>query len=147
MVCYSLRRRFEQVTILRDAAKGTVGHVPFVPADGADPESDRERRAGKRRENQIVIQLAGMASLGVLSGRRLWRGDDLEPARQMARPRCGSGEEVDAYLKWLLVRTENEIRMPAWWRMVETLAAELVQHKQLPYSRARWLMESTLKRQ
>ena len=146
VACYSLRRRFERVSILKHPAKGTIGHVPFVPADQPDPPTDRERRAEKRFEHELVIHLAGMAATSVLTGRRSWRGHDLDRARQLAAARCSSGEEVDAYLKWLSIRTENEMRMPVWWRMVEALAAELLKHKQVPYTRARWLMESTLER-
>jgi len=146
VACYSLRRRFERVSILRHQAKGTVGHVPFDPGEQSDPPTDRERRAEKRFEHELVIHLAGMAACSVLAGRRSWRGDDLDRARQLAAARCSSGEEVEAYLKWLLIRTENELRMPVWWRMVETLAAELLKRKQLPYTAARWVMESTLRR-
>ena len=132
---------------MANEAKGTVGHVPFEPAPEADPPTDRERRAEKRLEHELVIHLAGMAAAGVLTGRRTWRGDDLDRARKLARARCTSGEEIDAYVRWLLIRTENEIRMPVWWRMVQALAAELLKHKQVSYTRARWLMESTLERE
>ena len=146
VACWSLRRRFDRLSILKNEAKGTIGHVPFDPADQPGPQTDRERRAEKRFEHELVIHLAGMAATSVLCGRRSWRGDDLDRARQLAAARCSSGEEVDAYLKWLSIRTENEMRMPVWWRMVEALAAELLKHKQVPYTQARWVMESTLER-
>jgi len=146
VACYSLRRRFERVSILKSGPAERVGHVPFEPSDEADPQSDRERRAEKRFEHQLVIQLAGLAAVGVLTGRRNLRGEYLDRAKELARLRCSSGEEVDAYLKWLLIRTENQMRMPVWWRMIQSLADELLKHKQLPYTQARWIMESTLKR-
>lgn len=146
VACYSLRRRFDRITILKNPARGTIGHVPFEPEGETNPEGGQERRAEKRLEHQIVIHLAGLAATGVLTGRRLWRGDDLDKARQLARQRCASGEEIDAWLKWLLIRTENELRMRPWWRMAKILAAELLRHKQVSYTRACWLMDSTLHR-
>jgi ATP-dependent Zn protease len=147
VAAFSLRRRFERASIVPDPATGKPGHVPFLLSQETQqtgPDVYGERRAEKRLEHAIVVHLAGMVALGILTGRRSWQGDDLDQARQLAEQRCGNGEEVGAYLRWLLVRTEDEMRFPVWWRMVESVAAELLKHREVAYAQAQWVMQAAL---
>lgn len=149
VAAYSVRLPFAGVSIVPNPQSGQVGHVPFVLPDEPlrpGPDGYGERRAEKRLEHRIVVLVAGIAAEGVLTGRRSWRGEELEAAKRLALTHCSSGEEVDAYLKWLLVRTENELRKVAWRRMADALAAALEEHGELSYAQARWIMEATIGR-
>jgi hypothetical protein len=44
---------------------------------------------------------------------------------------CGSEEETEAYLRWLLIRARNLITSLVNWPIVEHVAAELLARKTL----------------
>ncbi len=144
VVAHSLRLKFSQASILQSSESGAIGHVPFELDTSSlrdGPVSYGERRAEKRLEHRIVVLGAGVVAVGILTGRRAWRGEEIDEAKRLAQQRCSSGEEIDAFLKWLLVRTENELRLAPWWRMVEALAAELIDRDRLSGQEAVWVMQ------
>lgn len=120
-------------------------HPPFALVPAGDSRRGVERRARNFREDEWAIYLGGVVAAGIHVGRRNPRGADVDLVRRLAASYCGSGEELAAYVKWLLLRTENRLQQAPLWAMVERLAGELLRRGSLSYREACWTMEAPSK--
>ena len=143
VAAYLMHRRFKHITIVPEG--DVLGRVKFSLPNSFRPDHlDTDRRNEKRIETEIIIELAGLVSEGILAGRRNWRGarGDLDSAVNLASYRYFDPELIGKYIEWLLVLTRHMIEAPRNWPMVQAVAKELLAQKRVSYSQARRVMRT-----
>ena len=80
-------------------------------------------------KNHIVATLAGMNAEKLFTGRANHGGamHDNETVADLAMVVCSSSAEIDAYLKWLGIKTQQFTKTPFFRAGVEAVAQELMQ--------------------
>jgi hypothetical protein len=144
VMAHSLDRTFDTLVLPQAEGRRRPPHPAFALIPVEPGRRDGERRGRNLREDQWAIALAGVVAVGIRTGRRSFRGADVDEVRRTAAPYAGSGEELAAYMKWLLLRTENRLKQAVWWRMIEVLAHELLSQGTLSGREARWLMQQSV---
>ena len=100
-------------------------------------------------EKHIMVSLAGQTAGAILRGRNNWRGgtSDREHAIEYASAILArsSGKMLEAYLRYMFVKTEEALRIPLLWKQVEALAKELLRKKKIDHKTVRKIMKRPLK--
>jgi ATP-dependent Zn protease len=97
-------------------------------------------------EMEIMIYFAG----GIASNRFTGKedadgvGHDNQYLTDLAMYMASSEEEIDAYLKWLYIRTQNLIDQPGIWPFIEALASELMNKRTLSGKETKAIWNATL---
>lgn len=109
-------RPFEYVTIA--PSDDTLGHVRYgLPSSVLDVEA-RDRLTERAIGRTVLTALAGPEAEASFAGRysHVGAAGDWEAATSIAFIRCGSTEEVSAYLRWMELRARGLLR--AHWHRV-----------------------------
>ena len=103
---------------------------PHVRVDG---------RARTILEGEVMTCLAGETAEWMFSGERdpFAAEHDLQAAFSLASHFVGDDHELDAYMEWLAIRTENLLRLDHVWEGVENLARALLDEKTIGARRGR----------
>lgn len=159
VAAYLLGRPFVRMTIdpsagLDGDALGQVEHAP--PAgEWFQPDIEINSRTRQFLEKHIQISWAGTLAQEIWYERIQYKPDNavehLENGARhdtvglvdMALLNTGSGQEAEAYIEWLRIRTQNMVRNDfRFWMMAEPLADALLAEKTLSWKRARAVMKS-----
>jgi hypothetical protein len=135
-------RRFKYVTTIPDDAMGSLGHVQFRIMRAFRPDEASagcwaldDGRKAKRLDDEVCIQVAGMAAEAIYTGRRNWRGahGDYHAAVGLASYRCnGCDGAITAYLKWQAEEAKSLLTRTAVHRKcVEAVAERLIEENRL----------------
>lgn len=87
-----------------------------------------------KAENRVIVSFAGPAAQRRFraSSVRSYHGrSDRERAIDLLIFFASPTRELEAYLRWLHIRTENLVAGQAWWLMIEAVAEALMTHKRL----------------
>jgi hypothetical protein len=139
VVSFGVGRGVRRVTIIPDG--DSLGHITNhgLPAFHPDYKTDGATR--RRVEQCVMISLAGAIAEARFKGhrRRLGDGADLAQVFDLASYMVGETEELNAYVRWLWLRTRNLLEVH--WPVVEHFAAELLARRHLTGREARavWL--------
>ena len=138
VAAYFVRRGFSYISI--EPGEDSLGHVVYQKfRDSFRPDYDKKIKTRLPLEKVIIIGLAGYVAEKIFTGRRglTEAVDDFQIAFDYASILTGGAEETSAFVKWLLIRTENMLRTPQNWAAVQALAEELLKVKKIKYHRAR----------
>jgi hypothetical protein len=119
------------VTIVPDGDASGRYHRGAI-RDWKNSEWDSSAAAHRRMENTILICLAGPAAHRIFNPRgfrNYHTRDDYEIAADFALRMQGSVELMNAYFKWLGVKTKAIVKIR--WRLIEALAKELLVRKKM----------------
>jgi hypothetical protein len=107
--------------------------LPGPLADSIDPESGNDLRTRDRLEKEIITCYAGIAAERRVNRRTPgWHAEaDMELAVDWALYQHGGGPVVDAYLRYLRIRTDDYITSPLWWPAIEAVASALLDRQTL----------------
>jgi hypothetical protein len=139
-----LGRAFTRVSIRADGA--TLGRCSFKPpGEWFRPDVKVDGPTRRRLEERIMISLAGPEAEAERTGRydREAAQEDLDRAIDHACFMTGDEAEASAYVEWLRLRTLNLMKDTYFEPALEALAAELLEHHEVPYRRARSVMKRT----
>jgi hypothetical protein len=143
----ALGRAVRRVTIVPDAEQDSLGHCQGT-AEGNwfHPNYNCDARTRARTEQRIMITLAGAVAERHFSSRHNSVGGSFDQAKaaDLSLRFCGSSKEAEAYLGWLLVRTELLITHPVYWPAVEALAGALFAEKTLSGKQARAIYHAAM---
>ncbi|HEX4334322.1 MAG TPA: hypothetical protein VH062_00330 [Polyangiaceae bacterium] len=131
-------RPFRHVTIER--GEDSLGHVLYRAfSDRFDPELDVSSRTNRTIEAAVDCALAGHAAEALLTGRNKWVGSTADRAHaiDMASYRCGSAQQVEAYIEWRRTVVVDSLRLSSRWDAVKVLAEALLERKRLTHKEAR----------
>ncbi len=139
-------RKFRHVTIVADETKCSLGHVLHDALKNFHPDENDDWKTRKMLEEAILCSLAGPAAERIFAGRRNWRGaaGDLRYVTNVATCFVPDSEEASAFISWLWIRANNVVQ--AKWRMVEILAAALLEQKTLSYKEAQLALRDAVLR-
>lgn len=144
VAAYLLGRAFTRVSI--EANEETVGRCSFrAPGEWFRPHERLDTRTRARLEERIIISLAGPHAEAMFSG----RFDDDAAAEDIARASeladymsNNDPDESQAYLEWLGYRTRRLTEREVFWPAVDALAHGLLGAGEIPYRRARLIIEA-----
>jgi hypothetical protein len=108
------------------------------------PDLNNDLRTFSRIEQTIRICLAGPLAEAKLTGRYNLVGasSDNSEAADLALYRCGGSDEAaSAYLKWLSIETRGALDLKMIWDGVDELAAELLEHEEIGWRKARKVIQ------
>ena len=139
-MCFAQERKFHHVTIVAEEAEGSLGHILYAKLKSVQADKGNDWKTRKSLENVILCSLAGPAAEAIYAGRRNWRGarGDLRSMTNAATGITFDAEEASAFVSWLWIRANNIVR--ARWRMVEILAAALLERETLSYKEAQTVL-------
>lgn len=143
----ALQIPYTGVHIVPDQQTGYFGMVEMEPV----PFSfyPRKQRILDELEKRIMVNLAGIVAEARYAGRMRWKygSTDFHTAFGLAfvRHSEGSLDEVDAYLKYVWVRTHELLKKPVNWEAVRGLADALFESKRLTYDEAADVMDAAAK--
>jgi ATP-dependent Zn protease len=118
-------------TIVPEEKKNTLGHTRHWTIRNFRPDRELTPRTCGLVADGVVVLLAGLSAERRVTGRRDYVGaySHHEKAADLAMRVCTSVEEVNAYLKWLEIRTDNILMH--WWPSVEAVARALLERHTL----------------
>lgn len=124
---------FKYVSIIPDEQEGTLGHVQSKYPESFRPDFEISNRNRLRLEREIMACLAGHAAEIIYSGHENWVGasQDNHLAIHLALYVTKSNEEIEAFIKWMQIRTMELLKNPIKWLVVESVAEELLKNKRL----------------
>ena len=145
---YLFRTRLLSITI--EPSTDTEGQCSFGgTGPNFQPEFQTGHRTRVRLEAIAMRALGGAVAQELFTGRRpvrsSWRSDR-ENAMDAISYLTGDNRELEAYLTWLLVRTEAALRSPLKWQMVTSLAQSLLDRPTLTGHEARAIIRSAADR-
>ena len=145
VMAYLIGRRIDYVTIVPN--DDSLGHAK---TSGIGKKSYEIEAADywnyairKRVDGDVMLRYAGRIAEAYHSGKSSEVGSysDDQTAAHFAINVTGSGEELDAYLNWLFIRTEKLICFETNWPLVEAVAKELLSVKKMSGRRARKIIQ------
>jgi ATP-dependent Zn protease len=147
VMAYIVRRAFRRVSIVEEEDR--LGHVLYAKwrAD-FDPDAVDEDRARRGLEKAIMTAQAGEVAEHIFTKRHNWQGarGDLQLETDLASYLISDMEdELPASLKWLRIRTRNQLLVPFYWRAVEDLAAALLEKKEMSSREARLIIQNSIR--
>ena len=145
IMAYLLRRRFRFATIdQNELDKETKGLVRLAklnrPWEDICLLDTNESRA--KIEREIKVTLGGEVAEALLVGRRNWLGakDDIKNCINFCTSQSGSFEEAEAYLRWLWLGVQNNLKLREHWAYVQAVAKALLEHRRISYHKARTII-------
>lgn len=136
IACHFLRIGYRYVTIEpKEDAWGRVVHRPFPKSFQPDIIDVGDNKLRLRIERLIMVSFAGQATELALKGGKateniIYNTQDGKNAIDVALFLTEEEKELNAFLKWLWMRTFNWIKNPLYWLAVEELVKELlIKHK------------------
>lgn len=132
---------FRSVTIV---PKGDiVGNCSIRWPSNFHPDAEVDLRTAHRLESAIISCQAGHLAEKHFTGRNNWvrSKTDLKMVIDLASYLVGSDKEMEAYLKWLWIRTENLVRQHQ--QEIVALAVALLNEKTIKAKRAREIFLET----
>jgi len=145
VAAYVFKRPIDKLTIVPDADSYGAAHYRAGWFDHLKPDVQITIRTRERLEAGIVCGLAGTAAEMIFAGPEAEKlaGTDLAQVATCADYLTGGIEEAEAYLKWLVIRTDALLQREPRWSCVEVLAAALLKRRHLSGRRARQIIRST----
>jgi hypothetical protein len=140
---FELGRGVRRVSIVRDGDQ--YGHVLNHQLPRFHPDYNSDGRTRARVEQRVMILYAGGIAEAKHKGhrRRLGDGADQQRAMNLASYIAGETEELEAYLRWLWLRTRNLIDLR--WAAVGHFAAELLARRHMNGREARAAWEKAIR--
>lgn len=116
-----------------EADKDYLGYVLLKYPKWFQPDIDNDTRTHNFIKKRIMVALAGREAEKIFTGRynNVGAESDLGKVRELAMRIISDPKEIEAYIKWLRLSTQNFIKVPYRWYLIETLAKELVNKKHL----------------
>ena len=148
VAAYCVGRGFRYVSI--EPGENSLGRMMYQKfRDSFHPDYDENIKIRLPLEKVIITGLAGYVAEKIFTGRRGLTGavDDFQRAFDYACFITGSVEETSAFVKWLLIRTENMLRLPHNWAAVQAIAGELIKVKKIGYNKARKIIRKAESRE
>jgi len=139
VMAYLLHRRFHSITIDPEKLdEGTGGLVCLVRSRSLIKSLDAGGYSTEM-EKHIRITLAGEVSSGIFSGQEKWDKSqiDIGASFKLVQDQCYYLKEADAYINWLLLSVQNDLKLPQNWCCVCAMAQALLDHKTINYRKAR----------
>lgn len=141
-----LRLPFDRVDIVPDKDGNSLGKVEYGPVEF--PIYPKDQAVLDKLEKQIIMTFAGIVAEAMHTGRLNWRAgsEDFSRALDLALKRHAEGslDEVEAYLKYLWVRTYEFTRHRYHWTAIEALARALTVDGELNHDEAVQVMEEAI---
>lgn len=133
-IAYRKGIRRQGATIVPDA-KGAARSVYMLKHIPGNPEVDLlTGRMRLRIEEDVIVSLAGRAAQHKFrpsSVRNYHARSDYHAAGDLLLYIVGDMGELEAYWRWLQVRTENFVANPMRWKQIEAVAKNLMERKTL----------------
>jgi ATP-dependent Zn protease len=131
VAAYHLHVRLRRISIgaNKDDALGWLD-LWLPHAASGDADTIRQARAVER---DVIVLLAGAQAERVGLGRSSFQtgGVDFYEAMRRAGAICHTSAEISAYLRWLQLRTHALVQSQTWRQPIGTLAARLLECRQL----------------
>ena len=142
---FFLRGGFHHVTIRPESEEDSLGHIAGHALPSFRPDLDNSTRARQVAERLIMCSFAGGAAEALHRGRNNWQGarSDWIAAIDLAGYFCAFGDEIEAYLKWLSIRTRNLVSSPLCWPGVEAVAEALLEREYLSSCQVRRIIRES----
>lgn len=144
VAAFSYNKRLHKVSIKTDHDAGLLGYVKSTWRIGEAMTYGEADRHLRLVTEGVTILLAGVvAEREHTQGRHDWTGvaSDRHNALDLAL-RILSDDEAPAYMKWLMVRTENLVK---WrWPAIEGMAQELLAREEMSGAEATALIRQML---
>lgn len=144
VAAFSYHKRLHKVSIKSDHDAGLLGYVKSPSGIGEAMTHGDAGRYLRLITEQVAILLAGVvAEREHALGWHAWAGaaSDRSNALGLAL-RILSHDEAPAYMKWLMVRTQNLVK---WrWPAIEAMAQELLLRDEMSGAEATALIRQTL---
>lgn len=140
MRCFEFLK-FSYVSITPDG--DNAGYVKYHRSvwKNFDPETvaRTDLKTIDRIENEIVSILAGPIAEKIFGGKYNWEGSegDRASALKLASYLCGNEKVLNAYWKYMWIRTEESLKALHIWTAVQRLASELLLKKKIRYNEAK----------
>jgi hypothetical protein len=108
-------------------------------------DADNIRQA-QAVERDVIVLLAGAQAERVGLGRSSCPagGVDFYEAVRRAGAICRTNEEMSAFLRWLQLRTYALVQSPTWRQPIDTLAARLLERRQLGARETRAIIRAAI---
>ena len=145
VAAFLMRRSFSYVTIKPD--ESSFGHIFYQKfRDSFNPDYVEDYKIRRPLEKAIITGLAGHVAEKIYSKQENYETseNDFHVAVDLASYLCGSNEEIEAYIKWLYIRTKNMLEHPNNWCKVKAFAEELLDHRRIGYVKARKIMKDAV---
>ncbi len=140
-----LHRAFKYVSI--ELEGDSVGRLISrkCSIDWDNDQYDDSARARNRRDQLVMISLAGLEAEKIFCRRYNWRGSDsdIHASIEMLLSWCGSAEQTSAYVEWLRIRAKG--LMQYWFGAVYVLAQELLKKRRIGAKDAYILIDKAMK--
>ena len=141
-VAFELRVAIKKVTI--EPEGDSLGYVLHQKRLSETIEWDNLNRYRWRMEKRVMVALAGYHAekkFNPKGVRHYSFAQDRRNSMEVVNCFCGGIAEMEAYLKWLDVRTQGHLSMSWVWLGVERLAEALIEHGTLKGRRVRQILQ------
>jgi ATP-dependent Zn protease len=134
------------ISIIPDHEENSAGHVAtqnLMHNKHLDVETEPKNRM--RMERMVIQILAGSIAEEMFNPEDFNHDNsesDYRGAVTLIEYFCGSQEEIEAYLKFLDIRTQNLLNDPYIWEQIEKLADILLEKKKLSAKEVRELFKN-----
>jgi hypothetical protein len=136
VMAYLLRKKFHSITIDSNKLDDETGGLFRLVHSKKRIDSLSKFGYSKEIEQHIRIILAGEVSVGIFSGQEKWDMSqaDINASFRLVQNQCSPCEkEVNAYIDWLVLSVQNDLKLPQNWCLVCAVAQSLLEHKTLSY--------------
>ncbi len=148
VISYFLGVPFKFVTIVPNVQKETAGHVETWPIPKwFKPDMEHSPKVKERIEYEIIIFCAGLIAEKHYAKRYNYvtAGHDLSIAATLSMYINGNEKSTNAYIKWLMIRTEDMVTFGFRWKAIETVANELLKKQTLTSNEVKSLIQLSMK--
>lgn len=146
VAAYHLHRRLRRISIGADDSDALGWLDLWLPhVTAGDAENIRHAQAAER---DIIVLLAGAQAERIGLGRSSCPagGVDFYEAMRRAGTICRTSEEMSACLRWLQLRSHALVQSPTWRQPIDTLAARLLERRQLGARETRAIIRAAISR-
>ena len=144
VAAYHLHVRLRRISIGANK-DDALGWLDLWLPHAASGDTDTIRHA-QAVERDVIVLLAGAQAERVGLGRSSFQagGVDFYEAMRRAGAICHTSAEMSAYLRWLQLRTHALVQSQAWQRPIGTLAARLLECRQLGARETRGIIRAAI---
>lgn len=144
IAAYTLQIPMWDISI--EADKDYLGYLLLKYPKWFQPDIDYDSRTSDFVKKRIMVALAGREAEKIITGRynNIGAESDLNTVREFAMRIISDPKEIEAYIKWLRLSTINLLKVPYRWKLIETLAEELLQRKHLKRKEVREVINNTM---
>jgi len=144
VAAYHLHVRLRRISIGADEGDALGWLDLWLPHATSRAAEDFDQAQAVERD--IIVLLAGAQAERIGLGRSSCPagGLDFYEAMRRAGAICRSREEMSACLRWLQLRTHALVQSPTWRQPIDTLAAHLLERRQLGAQETRAIIRAAV---